>query len=259
MPMNGKKLALVFGAVLAALLAARGPLFAAPLPQENVVLITFPNSGATVSGVVQILGSVAHPNFDRYSIYYAPGPAATATSQWQPLILDVRQQVINGVLAQWDTTAIAEDGSPLVPNGVYHMVLIRYREGDVTDSFFVNNIIVQNEMATPTPTPTEEAVEIPTPGAETPTPVPVEMPPTATPRPSPTPRPGATPTAPTGGGTGGRTSALDGAQIVGAFLRGARITLLLFGLWGLYLLAKILLRYYLRTRREGTLSQRIRR
>ncbi|MBC7226443.1 MAG: hypothetical protein H5T61_04340 [Thermoflexales bacterium] len=254
--MNGKKWALALGAVLLALLVVRGPLGAAPLPQENVVIITFPTNGATVSGVVQILGSVAHPNFDRYSIYYAPGPAATATSQWQPLVLDVRQQVINGVLAQWDTTAIAEDGSPLIPNGVYHMVLIRYREGDVTDSFFVNNITVQNEAVTPTPTPTEEAAEIPTPGPETPTPVPVEMPPTATPRPSPTPRPEVTPTAPTGGGG---TSALDGAQILGAFMRGARITLLFFGIWGLYLLVKILLRYYLRTRRGNFSLQRTRR
>ncbi len=257
--MNGKKLALMLGAVLLTLLAAGGPLAAAPLPQENVVIITFPTNGATVGGVVQILGSVAHPNFDRYSIYYAPGPAATATSQWQPLILDVRQQVINGVLAEWDTTAIAEDGSPLIPNGVYHMVLIRYREGDVTDSFFVNNITVLNESVTPTPTPTEEAPEIPTPGAETPTPVPVEMPPTATPRPSPTPRPGTTPTAPTGGGRGGGVSALDGAQILSAFLRGARITLFLFGVWGLYLLAKTLFRYYLRARREGFSPQRTRR
>jgi len=31
-------------------------------------------------------------------------------------------------------------------------------------------------------------------------------------------------------------------------MRGARITLLLFGLWGLYLLVKTLFRYYLRTR-----------
>jgi len=238
------KLALVLASFLVAYAAASGYLTAAPPPQENVVIITFPQSGATVSGVVQILGSVAHPNFDRYSIYYAPGPAATATSQWQPLVLDVRQQVINGVLAEWDTTAIAEDGSPLIPNGVYHMVLIRYRDGDVTDSFFVNNIVVQNELVTPTPTPTEEAAEIPTPGAETPTPVPVEMPPTATPRPTPTPRPQVTPTAPAGGGTSG----LDGALMMSAFLRGARITLLLFGLWGLYLLVKTLFRYYLRNR-----------
>jgi hypothetical protein len=248
MPMDRRKLALILGSLLVTYLAAGGNLMAAPPPQENVVIITFPTNGATVSGVVQILGSVAHPNFDRYSIYYAPGPAATATSQWQPLVLDVRQQVINGVLAEWDTTALAEDGSPLIPNGVYHMVLIRYREGDVTDSFFVNNITVLNESVTPTPTPTEEAAEIPTPGPETPTPVPVEMPPTATPRPSPTPRPGATPTAPAGGKTGGGTSALDGAQILSAFMRGARITLLLFGLWGLYLLVKTLFRYYLRTR-----------
>ncbi|MCS7177912.1 MAG: hypothetical protein RML46_07870 [Anaerolineae bacterium] len=241
--------------VLLILLVAVGPLAAAPLPQENVVIITYPQSGDTVSGVVQILGSVAHPNFDRYSIYYAPGPAATATSQWQPLVLDVRQQVINGVLAEWDTTAIAEDGSPLIPNGVYHMVLIRYRDGDVADSFFLNNITVLNELATPTPTP--ELVEIPTPiEVETPTPVPVEMPPTATPRPSPTPRPTPTPSAPV---PRSREFTLDGTQIASAFLRGARTTLLLFGAWGLYLVVKALFRYYLRTRRAGFSPRKTRR
>ncbi len=249
--MRRRRLALLFGTVVTVFLLIGGPLLAAPPPQENVVIITFPSSGATVSGVVQIIGTVTHPNFDRYSIYYAPGPAATATSQWQPLVLDVRSPVVNGVLAEWDTTAIAEDGLPIVPNGVYHMVLIRYRQDGATDSFFVNNITVFNEAVTPTPTPTEEAVEIPTPGAETPTAVPVEMPPTATPRPSPTPRAGETPTAPSGGG-GVR---LDTSQIGGAFVRGARITLTLFAVWGLYLLGKAGFRYYLRTRRRSRWPQ----
>ncbi len=245
--MRRQRLSLLLGTFLTVFLLAGGRLMAAPPPQDNVVIITFPNSGATVSGVVQILGTVTHPNFDRYSIYYAPGPAATATSQWQPLVLDVRDQVVNGVLAQWDTTAIAEDSLPIVPNGVYHMVLIRYRQDGATDSFFVNNITVLNEAVTPTPTPTEEVAEIPTSGAETPTAVPVEMPPTATPRPSPTPRPGETPTSPSGGGG---TIRLDTSQIGGAFMRGARITLILFAVWGLYLLAKAGFRYYLRTRRR---------
>lgn len=251
--MRQRRLALLFGSFLAVFLLAGGPLLAAPPPQDNVVIITFPTSGVTVSGVVQILGTVTHPNFDRYSIYYAPGPAATATSQWQPLVLDVRNQVVNGVLAEWDTTAVAEDGLPVVPNGVYHMVLIRYRQDGATDSFFVNNITVLNEAVTPTPTPTEEVAEIPTPEPATPTAVPLEMPPTATPRPSPTPRPGETPTAPPGGGGGIR---LETTQIGGAFLRGARITLILFGAWGLYLLAKAGFRYYLRTRRQPRWPQR---
>ncbi|MCS7282725.1 MAG: hypothetical protein RMK65_01330 [Anaerolineae bacterium] len=245
--MPGRKW-LILILALSLVLLTGSPLRAAPLTQDNVVVITYPTSGTTVSGVVQILGTVTHPNFDRYSIYYAPGPAATATSQWQPVVLDVRQQVVNGVLAQWDTTAIAEDGSPLIPNGVYHMVLIRYRQDGATDSFFVNNIIVQNEAATPTPTPTEEVPVFPTPVSETPTPAPVETSPAPTPAPTPTPRPGAvgTPT-PTAGG--GRIR-IDTSQMTGAFLRGARITLLLFGLWGLYLLGKALFRYYLRSRRR---------
>lgn len=255
--MPGRKWFALTLALALALLMGR-PLRAAPSAQDNIVVITYPTSGTTVSGVVQILGTVTHPNFDRYSLYYAPGPAATATSQWQPIVLDVRQQVVNGVLAQWDTTAIAEDGSPLIPNGVYHMVLIRYRQDGATDSFFVNNITVQNEFVTPSPTPTEEVQPFPTPVAETPTPVPVEGPPTPTPGPTATPRPGAavTPTPTTR--SGGRIQ-IDTAQMAGAFLRGARITLLLFGLWGLYLLVKAGFRYYLRTRRRGEWTSYTRR
>lgn len=247
--MSKRRPALLLGSFLTALLLAGGHLVAAPPQQDNVVIITFPTDYVTISGVVQILGTVTHPGFDRYSIYYAPGPAATATSQWQPLVLDVRQQVVNGVLAEWDTTAIAEDGTPMVPNGVYHMVLIRYRQDGAMDSHFVRNITVLNEAVTPTPTPTEEMAEMPTPAAETPTAVPVEMPPTTTPHPSPTPRPEGTPTA-SSGGRGGGTIRLDAAQVGQAFFRGVRLTLMLFGMWGLYLLGKAGFRYYLRTRRR---------
>ena len=42
---------------------------------------------------------------------------------------------------------------------------------------------------------------------------------------------------------------IDVGELRGAFVEGARITLLLFGLWGLYVLLKVGVRYLLRTQR----------
>ncbi len=42
--------------MLALVLLTGSPLMAAPSAQDNVVFITYPTSGTTVSGVVQIIG-----------------------------------------------------------------------------------------------------------------------------------------------------------------------------------------------------------
>ena len=235
-------------AVLSILCA--GDLLAAPLVQEDQIAIFSPTDGAVVSGAVEIVGSVTHPNFDRYSLYYAPGPAPTAQSTWTPIVLDVREPVVNGVLGTWDTTALTEDGQRVVPDGVYTLTLVRWRQGSTTpDQIFIRNITVHNEeLATPTPTLTP----LPTPVPATPTSVPVEQPPTATPRPSPTPRPGETPTTPSEQGTEQQDSiAFDLLDMRSAFLRGVRTTVLLFAAWGLYVLGKAGFRYYVRTRRHS--------
>ncbi|HIE38748.1 MAG TPA: hypothetical protein EYP77_06730 [Anaerolineae bacterium] len=233
---------------------SRGGLLAAPLAQGDQVIILSPGDGATVSGAVEIIGTVTHPNFVSYGVLYAPGPAPTADSQWVEVVFGVQEQVENGVLAVWDTTARTEDGQPVVPNGVYTLALARYRQGsDTPDLFFVRNVTVNNEEVTPTPTLTPLPPAVPA----TPTAVPVEQPPTPTPRPSPTPRPGETPAAAPiveedeGGGL-----AFDVGRLRAAFFDGARITLLLFGLWGLYVFGKAAVRYYLRTRRPGPPGRR---
>jgi len=246
-------------AALALFLGSLGPaggrLLAAPPPQDNVCVITFPSDNMTVSGVVEISGTVTHPNFVSYGVLYAPGPAPTADSQWVNIVFGVEEQVVDGVLAVWDTTARTEDGQPVVPNGVYTLVLVRYREGstDPDAQFFVRSVTVNNEDVTPTPTLTPLPTAVPA----TPTVVQVEQPPTPTPRPSPTPRPGETPADTTiveEDDEGGL--ALDMGRLRGAFLNGARITLLLFGLWGLYVFGKLAVRYFLRTRRPGPPGRR---
>lgn len=236
---------------LIGLAVSKAGLLAAPPFQEDVYFISFPTPGATVSGVVEILGSVAHPNFASYGVFYSPGAMATADSQWQRIAFE-SQPVINGVLAVWDTTARTEDGQPLVPNGVYTLALARYQQGSSgpdTPLFFVENVIVDNvEEVIPTPTLTPLPTAVPM----TPTSVPVEQPPTATPLPSPTPQPGETPvSAATEDEGGGGGVAFDFARLRIAFFEGVRIALLLFGLWGIYVFGKIAFRYYLRTRRPG--------
>jgi len=248
--MSGRWLARTALIALVLVVASGGPLLAAPPAQEDQIAVFSPTDGAVVSGVVEIIGTVTHPNFDRYSLYYAPGPAPTAQSTWTPIVLDVREPVVNDVLATWDTAAVTEDGQRVVPDGVYTLTLVRWRQGSTTpDQIFIRNITVHNEeVATPTPTLTP----LPTPVPATPTPVPIEQPPTATPRPSPTPRPGETPTvASTGTDEESGGIAFDLGQVRAAFLRGVRITLLLFALWGLYVLGKTGVRYYLRTRHPG--------
>ncbi|HEY76575.1 MAG TPA: hypothetical protein G4O00_10410 [Thermoflexia bacterium] len=227
-------------------IVSTGSLLAAPPAQEDQIAIFFPADNAVVSGVVEIVGSVTHPNFDRYSLYYAPGPAPTAQSVWTPIVLDVRTPVVNDVLATWDTTALTGDGQRVVPDGVYTLTLVRWRQGSTSpDQVFVRNITVRNEgVETPTPTLTP----LPTPVPMTPTPVPIEQPPTATPRPTPTLGPGETPPPPGESEKDGETP-FDLSVARAAFLRGVRITLLLFGLWGLYVAGKIGFRYYLRTYR----------
>jgi hypothetical protein len=252
-----RKWRIAFAIPIVALLAhALGgvSILAAPVSQENQYMITYPTEGAMVSGAVEIQGTVAHPSFDSYGVLYAPGPGPTAESQWVQIVFGVQQPVVNGVLATWDTAALDDNGQPVVPNGVYTLALARYREGSPEpDLQFVRNITVNNAVVTATPSPTTEATPFPTAALETPTPVPVERPPTATPRPSPTAAPGETPVAGPGADDGaegddegGFSLPVDANQLRGAFLDGVRFTLLLFALWGVYVLIKAVVRYLLR-------------
>lgn len=211
--------------------------------QQDAYVITYPTNGATVSGVVEIRGTVAHPNFASYGVFYAPGPTPTGDSRWVRIAFE-SQPVVDGVLAVWDTTSL--------PDGLYTLALARYQQGSGGPDeplFFVTNITVYNQGAVPTPTETPTPLPMPTAVDTTPTPVPIEQPPTATPYPTATLAPGETPSA-VEEGEGGEEGgfALDTARLRAAFLDGAKITLLLFGLWGVYVLSRAVVRYLIRTR-----------
>ena len=242
------------------LVAPLGPTAAAPLAQSPNLVIGYPPQASTVSGVVTIQGTATGDGFENYSLYYATGSEVHGGTSWRyddPIVDFVPSMIVNGSLGQWDTTR--------VPNGQYVLALAVRTSSD-THVYFVQNLTVQNEAATPTPEPTEtpeaEEIEQPEePGAtqppegELPPPVgaTIELPPTATPRPTPTFSPEGT-----GGGTG--TGGDDeGGLFSGdlfsvkamreAFTIGVQTAFLLYAIGLLYFLTKAVIRYYLRQTR----------
>jgi len=156
--------------------------------------------------------------------------------------------VVNGVLGTWDTTQ--------VPNGQYVLAIAMYKAGEDTPSvFFVNNLMVNNEEATPTPEPTATPIEEvsgeaqpteeagPPPAAAT-----IVLPATATPRSTATLSPDAAAAGEDDEDGGSLLPAnlfsLD--AIKETFVLGAQIALLLYTIGILYVLAKAVIRYYLR-------------
>ena len=240
------KRALVLGIALAVvLLVAGSPGWAAPQLQARSV-VTYPTDGVTISGVVEITGIATHPNILWYDVSYAPGPEPTSGSQWVSLANVHGQQVENGVLATWDTTG--------VPDGQYALALtVIGRDDPFTYQQFVSHLTVNNAQPVASPT-TEQPTAEPMPTAEagpTSTPVSVEQPATSTPRSSPTSQAeGEEIPTPSAGESVDEQPAVqfDFSELRSAFCSGGLITLMLLLLWGLYMLAKASIRWYLRQR-----------
>lgn len=232
---------LVLGLIVAS------PGLAAPYPQVRSV-ITYPAEGMTVSGRVEVRGIAIHSNMDFYQLRYAAGSQETAGSQWVDFAIVEDKQVQDNVLGVWDTTTI--------PDGQYTLALAVWGVNDPSNPWvhFVRNLTVNNAQPVEMPTP---VVEQPTPEplptaviGPTPTPVSIEQPPTATPHPS----PAAVGEASEEAGTpaedeeGGFSLALNTNVLRDAFCTGGLITVMLFLLWGLYAMAKAIIRWYLRLR-----------
>jgi len=236
------KRAVALGIALAMiLLIPDRPGQAAP-PAQGQAIVTYPTDGATLSGVVQIMGIATHPNILWYDVSYGSGPDATAGTQWVSLARVENTRVENGVLATWDTTGL--------PNGQYCLALtVVGRDDSFTYQQIVRRLTVDNTHLVASPTP-EGATPSPLPTAvigPTATPVTVEQPPTATPRASPAPGEEGeevTPDAETPS-----RLVFDTAGLRSAFCNGGLVVLMLFVLLGLYQSAKAIIRWYLRGRR----------
>jgi hypothetical protein len=238
---------LAAGLALLVVVLTIGPVgWAAPSLQGQGI-ISYPTDGMTVSGQVEVRGIATHPNMDFYQVRYAPGASVVADSQWQDFSIVQGQQVQDGVLGIWDTTQI--------PDGQYVLAVAVWGIDDPNNPFysFVTNLTVNNTNPVNTPTPEATPTE-PPPTATlgpTPTPVAVEQPATSTPRPTPTVPSSVLPT-PTGMAVEEPRVALDVGEIREGFCTGGLITVLLLSLWGLYLLAKVGLRWLLRRRSESS-------
>jgi hypothetical protein len=174
---------LLFAVVLIVLFLGMGlHVIAAPQAQEQRPVIAQPEQDAVVRGVVQIVGTATHPQFQRYELYYAPWPVPSDNA-WIFIGPDAHyQQQPLGLLGTWDSRA--------VPDGAYALrVRVVKVDGNYHDSD-PRKVTVANTGApeTPTPTPTQtpattEPTALPT-LAATPT-VLVELPMqfTATPKP----------------------------------------------------------------------------
>jgi hypothetical protein len=153
--------------------------FAAPTARDcsggNAAILA-PQSGATVTGIVQIEGTASlGSEFQYYKLEVAP----VGTEAWGTLVGEAREQVVNGQLGVWDS-ASATDGA----------YTIRLRVVDPTGNYceaMVTNINVQNSLPTAVPTPefTATPTEAPPIQNAVPTPVPT-LPTEATPEAGPT-------------------------------------------------------------------------
>lgn len=107
----------------------------------NAAIIT-PQSGATVTGIVQIEGTASlGGDFQYYKLEVAP----VGTEAWGNLVGEAREQVVNAQLGVWDSAGVAD--------GAY---TIRLRVVDPTGNYCeatVTNVNVQNSLPTAVPTP----------------------------------------------------------------------------------------------------------
>jgi hypothetical protein len=142
-------------------------VFAAPYQQDVKPVIAQPEADATVRGVVQLVGTASHPQFQRYELYYAAWPVASDKS-WTFIGPDAHFQAQPlGFLGNWDTRA--------VPDGAYGLrVRVVKADGNYYDSD-PRRVVVANTKQPETATPTATS----TPGTPTPQATVGALPPTA--------------------------------------------------------------------------------
>lgn len=133
---------------------------AAPARQDQPPVIAQPAQDSAVRGVVQIVGTATHPQFQRYELYYAPWPVPSDQSWVFIGDAHFNQQPL-GLLGTWDSRS--------VPDGAYGLrVRVVRADGNYADSD-ARRVLVANTRPAESPTP----LELPT--AE---PFPTELPPT---------------------------------------------------------------------------------
>lgn len=220
--------------------------------QQSGSGISQPQPGDTVSGVVAVVGTAVHPDYLRYELAFLYLDGA---SDWI-VFAEGDQQVVNGTLAEWDTTVGRSIGAPVFPDGRYQLRLRVVKRDFNYDEYFVTDLLISNDGPTPTPRPDQTAVSLtaaallaapPTQASGGETFQQATQLPSLTPLPAPTPQPtsvgNSSPvtrseeSSATGGVLGQLRSARWG-RVGTAFLLGVIGTALLFSLGILYLLLR---------------------
>lgn len=201
----------------------------AAIAQGELAIITSPQAGTSLVGVVTVQGSAFSPNFVRYRLEYA-FVEPNVELQWLPIV-EIAQEVTNNTLALWDTSSISD--------GEYQLRLRVFLRDGSTLQTVVQNLRVINRSATPLPTPLSSATDqpptaFPTPGAS-PTSS-IAQPPASTARPTTQSTLVSTPI-PSDSGRGSNISAQFTAVVnalQGAFCFGAYAALFLLGMMAAY-------------------------
>jgi hypothetical protein len=231
---------LLLATLVALVLFSFTATFAVLSAQEQQPVIVQPAQDSAVRGVVQIVGTATHPQFQRYELYYAPYPVPSDQSWIFIGDIHTSQQPL-GLLGTWDSRS--------VPDGGYALrVRVVKVDGNYLDSAPLRvQVTNTGPAASPTPEGTEtpaDAAELPTeappaegevpvvPADATPTVV-IEVPgsaETTTPEPTPTAEPEATALLPgdtkgsgsaSGSGTG--DTAASATDIAGQLFNGSRL------------------------------------
>ncbi len=159
--------------LVAALTLAMWPIL--PALAQDGVLITSPESGTGVTGVVEIRGTAVRQPFLRYELAFAYDPNPRGT--WFAIGEPGTAPVVDGVLGRWDTTNVAD--------GVYELRLRVYATERDFGEYFVGRVVVRHDLPTAEPTivveATPAATSLPGVGPSTgPTPTAIALPPPAT-------------------------------------------------------------------------------
>ena len=131
--------------LLCPLLTAIGLMpISAPAQQQqtqDIAAITAPTDGQAITGLVTVIGSANHPEFNRYELAYGPEP--NPSDAWQTFAT-VKQPVSNGPLGTWNTG--------VVPPGMYSLRLRVVRKDSNYTEAFVRGLQVGQASSAGTPT-----------------------------------------------------------------------------------------------------------
>jgi hypothetical protein len=119
-------------------------LLLAALPagaQDVTQNITSPQATTTVSGVVDVTGTVNPPGLSAYFLEVAEFVIDPTAAAWTAVTLPSRTAVTNGVLGQWDTTTL--------PDGVYQLRLTAALTSGQNQQVIVAPIRVANAGGAP--------------------------------------------------------------------------------------------------------------